>query len=233
MKQVNEEQLLLAVGEVGDDLLLRAENIQKRPSSFSKFGAMAACFVLIAGLAIPNVMDSFKMGSDAGASENSMVGGADDPMADAGETDVSAMDLFGDQGLFLGEEKHAAAVLSLLGVQGAEDIASVSLHAKKESVQTTWEEDSVPNASLEHDDAEGLRGATVPEWYDVLLKSEIVLAEKDSGEPEFLTEVELVLVSGEILYGSYAPESYALQIGEYRFYNGAFSELFGKERSAE
>ena len=49
MKQIDEVQLLLAVGEVGDDLLLRAE--QRPTSSLRRVrhrwgGALAACLCL-------------------------------------------------------------------------------------------------------------------------------------------------------------------------------------------
>ena len=77
-------------------------------------------------------------------------------------------------------------------------------------------------------DTEDLRGnmTMTQEWYDILLKSEIILAEKDMREIKFLMEVEITLASGEILIGEYAPGSGALQIGEYRFYNERFSEIF-------
>lgn len=56
MKKIDEKQLLLAVGGVGDDLLTRAEKQPaRRRGSYVKWGAMAACFCLIAVLALPNL----------------------------------------------------------------------------------------------------------------------------------------------------------------------------------
>lgn len=63
MKQIDEKTLLLAVGEVGDDLIARAERRPARRSPYAKWGAMAACFCLIAALAVPHVLDSFRMGN--------------------------------------------------------------------------------------------------------------------------------------------------------------------------
>ena len=72
MKHIDEKQLLLAVSDVGDDLLLRAEHSTVQKHRYGHWSVLAACFCLVAVLAVPNVMNLFRAGSSApGENENS------------------------------------------------------------------------------------------------------------------------------------------------------------------
>lgn len=87
MKRIDEERLLLAVGEVGDDLIAQAERQPARRRPYAKWGAMAACFCLIALFAAPHVLGPASIGSsnnaappeDYEAAESAMEGENSDP----------------------------------------------------------------------------------------------------------------------------------------------------------
>ena len=68
MKHIDETMLLLAVGNVGEDLVARAEkrSIPSRRRVSLHFAALAACLCLIVGVAVPYVMDGFGSGNNAG-----------------------------------------------------------------------------------------------------------------------------------------------------------------------
>ncbi len=89
MKHIDEKELLLAVGEVGDDLIARAEQpVKGRKAVYVRWGALAACFCLIAVLAVlPGRLGMTAGNNMAGPpqSNDMNAGGGNDEEASEGE----------------------------------------------------------------------------------------------------------------------------------------------------
>ena len=211
MKQIDEVQLLLAVGEVGDDLLLRAE--QRPASSLRRVrhrwgGALAACLclalVLTAALQLPGM---FRMGS----SENSA--------AMAGASDGSGVP-DSENGLQYGREHDeifdSAAVqnstncLCALGIAAAADIAEITTDGQ---------------GGRKEDGAE--QEEYVRLFYDALAGAAVLPAKEDSGAFSPSATGALHLSSGEELAFCYDPSRCVLELENYHFQNADFSLLLG------
>lgn len=220
MKRIDEAQLLQAVGAVGDDLLLRAEQAgvprRRRPWR----GALAACLclalVLSAVLYLPN---AFRMGSsgnmaaEPGAAQNESAGhpNYEQGQPEAGqegsdyETAVDAVPeqeeaKKGETGREHPEHgmQDGAACLAELGIGDASALASAACGGK-----------ALPAAEL----------------YQVLAAAEAVAAERDSTPLQLTERITLTLASGAVLEGWGDPAAGVLQLGGYHFYHLELSML--------
>ena len=231
MKHIDEAQLLLAVGEVGDDLLLRSERCPTSSARqhWHQWGALAACFCLVLVLAAAlQLPDMLRMGSNSsGAPAEPSMSESANAKDDAGERVDSAApgDMDGVQyGNTTGQEPQDSAgsasekfemaldgadCLVKLGITGAADIADFF------TTQKTADGDETARANR------------AQQFYDALAAATVISAEED--EQTFLPAVEgtLALASGDSLTFLYDPAHSALELGAYHFYNQDFSFLLG------
>ena len=205
MKHVDETMLLLAGGNVGEDLVARAEkrSVPSRRRVSLHFAALAACLCLIVGVAVPYVMDGFGSGNNAGC-----IGDISDK--NAPETVCENGALPGDSA-----EKNASVALQELGIASAEDIVSVSAAPVSGAGQygIASPQDS---AAVRQEQSDALPG-TGAELYALLVKSEAAPAEEDMPSLCPTARVTLTLASGAVLEGQYDAVQNLLEVGQWRF----------------
>lgn len=231
MKHIDEAQLLLAVGEVGDDLLLRAERCPTSSARqhWRQWGALAACFCLVLVLAaVLQLPDMLRMGGNKSgapmeptmsesANANDDAGGTvsgniSDDRDGVGYDNTAGQEPQDSAGSASGKCEAAldgADCLIGLGITGAADIADFF------TTQKTADGDETARANR------------TQQFYDALAAATVVSAEEDG--QTFLPSVEgtLALASGDSLTFLYDSKHNALELGAYHFYNQDFSLLLG------
>lgn len=213
MRQIDEKELLAAVGYVGDDLILRAEHsgaVRRRKSHFRTLAA-AACLCLAAALTWPAVRQTMPVsGNDATQMQGSSQNMAPVRPEAADENDMSADGAAG-----------ASAALSACGISSAEDISGVILFApvSRDGVSET---EKVHGASEEALQATGDAAAQL---YSILAAADAVPAENAPAAFSPLQTITVTLASGTVLEGQYDPEHAILFLGAYYFCGADLSAL--------
>ena len=233
MKCIDEAQLLLAVGEVGDDLLLRAERcpVSSARQHWRQWSALAACFclvlVLAAALQLPDMLrmggsnsgapmepetsESANVNDDEGGAAGGSVSDDMDGVQYGDTTGQAPKDPADDASGKCEAALDGADCLAELGITGAADITDYF------TTQKTADGD------------ETARENRAQQFYEALAASTVVSVEEDGHV--FLPTVEgtLALSSGDSLTFLYDPAHGALELGAYHFYNQDFSRLLGGE----
>lgn len=191
MKKVDETALLLALGDVGDDLLERAERPRKRVPVSRHFGALAACFALLVVLAVPAVYDR--------ASMNGMISDNTAPENAAQDSDSVAPGISKEESA---QEGSGAVQLRHWGVFSAADLQSIQVDARGK------------NDAVLAEDAETKHGEDLAEPSLAVLYT--MLADAALGEEETVLRnalsVSITLSSGVVLEGAYDAENQILKL---------------------
>ena len=220
------------MGEVGDDLLLRAERcpVSSARQHWRQWSALAACFclvlVLAAALQLPDMLrmggsnssgvpmeptmsESANVNDDEGGAAGGSVSDDMDGVQYGDTTGQAPQDSAGSASEKFEMALDGADCLVKLGITGAADIADFF------TTQKTADGDETARANR------------AQQFYDALAAATVVSAEED--EHTFLPAVEgtLALASGDSLTFLYDPEHSALELGAYHFYNQDFLFLLG------
>ncbi len=220
MKRIDETQLLRAVGDVGDDLLLRAERPGTARSRRPWRGALAACLclvlVLTAVLYLPN---SFRMGSsgntaaEPGAAQNDSAG---HPNYEQGQPEA------GQEG-----SDYETAVDAVPEHEGAEKGETGREHPEHgmQDGAACLAELGIGDASALAAAACGGRSVPAADLYQALASAAVMDADRDGAPLQLTEQVTLTLASGAVLEGRGDPAAGVLQLGGYHFYHSDFSVL--------
>lgn len=216
MKRIDETMLLLAMGDVGEDLVERAEARQRpaRRHISLHFAALAACLCLIVGVTAPRVIGGFSAGSSVDRADGESAPGAVSESNMAPESGAEA-------------EKDTAAALPsgamrALGIMSAEDIVSVST-ATLSYAETykTYKVIGQEDMTAVREEEKRILPETGAELYALLTGAEVIPAQEDGRVLHPTEEVSFTLSSGMVLKGQYDAGQNLLRVGQWHFY---FSE---------
>lgn len=203
MKRIDEKQILLAVGDVGDDLLLRAEQSTVHKQHYRHWYVLAACFCLVVVLAVPNVMHSFRMGSSA-----------------SGDCNDAALETIRG-----GVEASQQDVLE--GIWGS----AVIVEVRVESMRDSYDSATIETQKGDSDTVVPENGA-VPQsgraarLLDQLRRAKVTVAENNEEELHFTVKIAIILDSGETVEALGDVENAVVKLNDYYFYCDDLSILF-------
>ena len=208
MKRIDETMLLLAMGDVGEDLVERAEARQRpeRRHISLHFAALAACLCLIVG--------GFSAGSSVDRADGESAPGAVSESNMAPESGAEA-------------EKDTAAALPsgamrALGIMSAEDIVSVSTATLSDAeTYKTYKVIGQEDMTAVREEEKRILPETGAELYALLTGAEVIPAQEDGRVLHPTEEVSFTLSSGMVLKGQYDAGQNLLRVGQWHFY---FSE---------
>ncbi|MCI5843030.1 MAG: hypothetical protein MR004_05200 [Clostridiales bacterium] len=216
MKRIDETMLLLAMGDVGEDLVERAEARQRpeRRHISLHFAALAACLCLIVGVTAPRVIGGFSAGSSVDRADGESAPGAVSESNMAPESGAEA-------------EKDTAAALPsgamrALGIMSAEDIVSVSTATLSDAeTYKTYKVIGQEDMTAVREEEKRILPETGAELYALLTGAEVIPAQEDGRVLHPTEEVSFTLSSGMVLKGQYDAGQNLLRVGQWHFY---FSE---------
>lgn len=174
MKRIDETMLLLAMGDVGEDLVERAEARQRpaRRHISLHFAALAACLCLIVGVTAPRVIGGFSAGSSVDRADGESAPGAVSESNMAPESGAEA-------------EKDTAAALPsgamrALGIMSAEDIVSVSTATLSDAeTYKTYKVIGQEDMTAVREEEKRILPETGAELYALLTGAEVIPAQED------------------------------------------------------
>ena len=216
MKQMDEMMLLQAIGNVGDDLLERAERSAGKHRHYGRWGVLAACLCLALALTYtaPMVLESFSMGSagNTGAAPEF----SDSAAPENGANPEEASDAAGGENAVGGNTEpggfSAGDYLRQWGIAGESDLLSVAVSGEESA----------------HREEKGIDGAG---FYEALQSAQILTAPEDVQTFAPSLTITLSLTDGTELQGAYDPEEHLLLLGGYYFYNEAFAQILERSGS--
>lgn len=221
MKEINERQLLLAIGDVGDDLLERAEHVHHRRAGVVKWAALAACLCVLV-VSASMVLPSFRMGNSmAPEPEEGLTGGNQSVSQDMASAESGSMPT---------AALSAANCLEDLGITSAED-----LNSWQWTKLTYLKEDAAAGEVKEESDAynDTVRQQDGAALYEVLCGADAVAAAEDDRALNFTVTLTLTLTDGTVLSGAADMEQNVVQLGDYHFNVPEFSQLLEQEDGKE
>ena len=216
MKQMDETMLLRAIGNVGDDLLERAERSAGKRRHYGRWGVLAACLCLALALTYmaPMVLESFSMGSAGNTSAAPEF--SDSAAPENGANPEEASDAAGGENAVGGNTEpggfSAGDYLRQWGLAGESDLLSVAVSGEESA----------------HREEKGIDGAG---FYEALQSAQILTAPEDVQTFAPSLTITLSLTDGTELQGAYDPEEHLLLLGGYYFYNEAFAQILERSGS--
>lgn len=221
MKQINERQLLLAIGDVGDDLLTRAEHVPRRRAPKARWAALAACLCVLA-VSVSMVLPSFRMGSSMEPEpEEGLTGGNQSVSQNTDSAESGGMPTVALSG---------ADCLDGLGIFSAEDLSSWQWTEETDVKEEAATGEADEESDAYNDTARQQNGAAL---YEVLCASDVVAAEEDDRALDFTVELTLILSDGTALSGAADTAQNVVQLGEYHFNVPELSRLLAQEDGKE
>lgn len=213
MKQMDETMLLRAIGNVGDDLLERAERSAGKRRHYGRWGVLAACLCLALALTYtaPMVLESFSMGSAGNTSAAPEF--SDSAAPENGANPEEASDAAGGENAVGGNTEpggfSAGDYLRQWGIAGESDLLSVAVSGEESA----------------HREEKGIDEAG---FYEALQSAQILTTPETFAPTLTIT---LSLADGTELQGAYDPEEHLLLLGGYYFYNEAFAQILERSGS--
>lgn len=221
MKEINERQLLLAIGGVGDDLLERAEHVHRRRAGAVKWAALAACLCVLV-VSASMVLPSFRMG-------NSMAPEPEEGLTGSNQSVSQNMDS-AENGSMPTLAFSAADCLEELGITSAEDLDSWQW-----AEPTDLKEDAAAGGVKEESDAcsDTARQQDGAALYEALCGAEVAVAAEDDRALNFTVTLTLTLADGTVLSGAADMEQNVVQLGDYHFSVPELSRFLTQEDGKE
>lgn len=221
MKQINERQLLLAIGDVGDDLLARAEHMPRRRAPKARWAALAACLCVLA-VSASLVLPSFRMG-------NSMAPEPAEGLTGGNQSVSQNMDS-AESGGMPTAALSAADCLADVGIASAEDLDSWQW-----TEETDVKEEAATGGANEESDAynDTARQQNGAALYEALCASDVAAAGEDDRALDFTVELTLTLRDGTVLSGAADTAQNVVQLGEYHFTVPNLSQFLAPEDRKE
>lgn len=197
MKTIDEKTLLLAVGSVGDDLIARAERVRPRRRHIARWGALAACFCVLA-LSASLVLEPFRMGSAQPSGGSSTAESIEDASTGNAAAEPGAARPESNTQTDSAAPLSAAECLARTGIGAAGDIAAASLETGTENSKK--EECALSGAAL----------------YDALAAAEVL----PTGSPResalaYGQTLTLTLADGTVLTAPADAEAGAVRLGDW------------------
>lgn len=221
MKQINERQLLLAIGNVGDDLLTRAEHVPRRRAPKARWAALAACLCVLA-VSVSMVLPSFRMGSSmAPEPAEGLTGGNQSVSQNTDSAESGGMPTAALSG---------ADCLNGLGIFSAEDLSSWQWTEETDVKEEAATGEANEESDAYKDTARQQNGAAL---YEALCAADVVAAEEDDRALNFTVELTLILSDGTALSGAADTAQNVVQLGEYHFSVPELSRLLALEDGKE